>query len=72
MRRRLLVTALVLDGLFAVGGLIAAPSVFAASGESAPDPDRYVEVDGQCIERDLEATVATGGWAVDAALCAQG
>ena len=71
MRRRLIIAALAIDTLCGIGGLILAPSVLAADGETTPDPARYVEVNGHCIEQDDAVEGAIGGWSVDPAFCAQ-
>lgn len=72
MRRRLIVTALAVDLLCGLGGLVLAPSML--GGEAAPEAaqPQYVEVGGVCVEQDEEADGSAGGWAVDPALCAQG
>lgn len=65
MRRRVLVAALVLDGLCALAVPLAAPAV-------GLDGDRYVEVAGACVERLQTGGEELGGRVVADLYCALG
>ena len=75
MRRRLIITALVVDGLLGLGGLAIAPSVLAAEGEPAqatPEMQAtYVKIGDVCVQQDDVDGAEMGGWTVDDAFCTQ-